>query len=74
MAKKKKVPATITVRRYDEEMGDSYDVEVKKEPVSNCELCSCAGCLDSRVLCKAPSSSFKISVDDTKGCVQSIFK
>lgn len=48
MAKKKEVTATITVRKYDEEMGDSYDVEVKKEPVSNCELCSCAGCLDSR--------------------------
>jgi hypothetical protein len=48
MAKKKEVTETITIRKYDEEMGDSYDVEVKKEPVSNCELCSCAGCLDKR--------------------------
>lgn len=44
MAKKVK-PETIMVTKYDDIMGESYEVEVEKKAVSACELCSCMGCL-----------------------------
>lgn len=56
MAKKKAVKETVTVpleelievRRYDDIVGDYFNVKVKKEPVSACVLCGCAGCLSDK--------------------------
>jgi hypothetical protein len=38
----------ITVMKYDEMVDDTYPVQVKKEPLSACELCACAGCLSDK--------------------------
>lgn len=38
----------IEVRRYDDIVGDYFNVKVKKEPVSACVLCGCAGCLSDK--------------------------
>jgi hypothetical protein len=49
MAKKKvETKDTVTVRKYDDVVQDYYTVEVKKEPVSACVLCGCAGCLSAQ--------------------------
>lgn len=56
MAKKKAVKETVTVpleelievQRYDDVVGDYFNVKVKKEPVSACVLCGCAGCLSDK--------------------------
>lgn len=46
--KKSKAKETVTVRKYDDTVQDYYTVEVKKEAVSACVLCGCAGCLSAQ--------------------------
>lgn len=49
MSKKKdKTPELIEISLYDDEVGDYYQKQVPKEPVSNCVLCGCAGCLSNK--------------------------
>lgn len=48
MGKKQTEREMIEVLRYDEEMGDSYTVQVPKVPLTACQLCACAGCLSDK--------------------------